>query len=52
MYVLTYDFKMQTLTCNRQTRPLVKEGAPQRHNSNRQTVTSHENQKGIDIKTE
>jgi hypothetical protein len=31
---------MQTLTDNRQTRPLVREGAPQRHNSIRQTVTN------------
>jgi hypothetical protein len=31
---------MRTLTDNRQTRPLIREGAPQRHDSNRQTATN------------
>jgi hypothetical protein len=35
-YALANDLKMQTLTANRQTRPLVREGAPQIHNNNRQ----------------
>jgi hypothetical protein len=40
MYVLTNDLKMQTLTDNPQIRPLVREGAPRRHNSNRQQSLS------------
>jgi hypothetical protein len=45
--------KMQTLTEKRQTLPLVREGPPQRHNSNRQQqqTSGHENQKGLDINT-
>jgi hypothetical protein len=35
-----YTDKLQTLTGKRQTWPLVREGAPRRHDSNRQTVTN------------
>jgi hypothetical protein len=40
---------MQTLTENRQTQPLVREGAPQRHNSNKHLVMR--TRRGLDIKT-
>jgi hypothetical protein len=40
IHVPTNDLKLQTMTENRQIRPIVREGAPQRHNSNRQTVTN------------
>jgi hypothetical protein len=54
MYILTTDLLLLTDSDKRQTRPLVREGAPYRQDSNFQEeeISGHEPQTGLDTKTD